>query len=157
MGYYWLNQRGADESNYRDVEGEVYHYRSSVAGSQQLSEGDWFIYYRPGEYVLFGAGKIGEIEEIGQIEEWNNSIAAQIQANVPETRNITEYHAHIQEYHSFEPEVKVRDIKDKISFLKGKRGLNGVPQNSIYSISADDFFTMIEAAEIKNEISASQD
>ncbi|MFB6185376.1 MAG: hypothetical protein ABEI86_00710 [Halobacteriaceae archaeon] len=73
--------------------------------------------------------------------------------NVPETRSITEFNAHIQEYHPFEPEVKVKEIKDEISFLRDKRGLNGVPQNSIYSISADDFFTMIEAAGIGDEIS----
>lgn len=157
MGYYWLNQRGAEESNYRDVEGEVYHYRSSVPGSKQLSEGDWFVYYRPGEYVLFGAGRIGEIEEVGQMEEANNSIAAQVQTNVPETRSITEYHAHIREYHPFESKVNVRDIKDEISFLRDRQGLNGVPQNSIYSISTDDFFTMIKAADIEDWISPSQD
>lgn len=94
---------------------------------------------------------------MGQIEESNNSAAAQIQTNVPETRSITEYHAHIQEYHSFEPEVKVRNVKDEISFLRDKQGLNGVPQNSIYSISADDFFTMIEAADIKDKMSISRD
>lgn len=122
MGYYWLNQRGADESNYRDVEGEVYHYRSTVAGAQQLSEGDWFVYYRPGEYVLFGTGRIGKVEEVGQIEESNNSVAAEIHANVPGTRSITEYNAHIQEYHPFEPEVKVKEIKGQISFLRTRAG-----------------------------------
>lgn len=57
MGYCWLNQRGAEESNYRDIEGEVYHYRSSVAGSKQLSEGAGLSTIVPGSTYCLAQGR----------------------------------------------------------------------------------------------------
>lgn len=146
MGYYWLNQRREQKSGYSDVEGEVYHYRSTVGGSNQLSESDWFVYYRPGEHILFGAGQVDEIEVIGEIEEQNNPIAAEIQPGVPDSRNITEYQAHIRNYRPFDPPVSARKIKEDISFLREKHGLNGVPQISIYSIDHEDYHTILNAA-----------
>jgi hypothetical protein len=146
MGYYWLNQRREQKSGYSDVEGEVYHYRSTVAGSKQFSEGDWFVYYRPGEHVLFGAGRVAEIEVVGETEEQNNSIAAEVQPNVPASRNITDYLAHMADYRPFEPPVSARKIKDEISFLRDRQGLSGVPQNSIYSIDREDYLKILEAA-----------
>lgn len=139
MDYYWLNQKEVDSSNYRDIEGRVYHYRKNVPGSQQLSKGDWFVYYRPGEYVVFGAGQIGEIEKSkNEVEDCPESMV--------------EYQAHIEEYYPFKPEVDVRNIKNEISFLKDYRGLSGVPQHSIYSISEEDFSVIIENADMGNEI-----
>lgn len=146
MGYYWLNHRAEEESGYRDREGEVYHYRSTVAGSKQFSKGDWFVYYRPGEHILFGAGRVEEIEIIGETEEETDSIAAEIQPNVPASRSITDYLAHMTDYRPFEPPVSAQKIKDKISFLRDKQGLNGVPQNSIYSIDYEDYLKILEAA-----------
>jgi len=61
VGYFWLNQR-EDYQGYGDVEGEVYNYRSNVPGHRKLSAGDRFVYYRPGEYVIFGGGTIGKIK-----------------------------------------------------------------------------------------------
>ena len=127
MTYFWLNQRSEDSGAYRDEEGEVYHYRDAVAGSQKLSESDWFIYYMPGEYVLFGAGRIGTIETK---EEFNQ----------------TSYHAKIEQYRPFDPHISARDIKENISFLRGRTGLSGVPQNSIYEIDRDDYLTILRAA-----------
>jgi|LFFM01.1.fsa_nt_gi hypothetical protein len=147
MGYYWLNQRREQRSGYSDVEGEVYHYRSTVAGSKQFSEGDWFVYYRPGEHVLFGAGRVAEIEVVGETEEQVDSIAAEIQPNVPSSRNITDYLAHMTDYRSFDPPVSARKIKEEISFLRGRQGLSGVPQNSIYAIDRDDYVAILERAE----------
>lgn len=146
MGYYWLNHRNEDESGYRNIEGEIYHYRSNVPGSKKFSEGDWFVYYRPGEHVLFGAGRVAEIEVIQETEERNDTVAAEVQPNVSATRVLTEYLAHMENYRPFDPPVSARKIKEDISFLQGKNGLSGVPQNSIYSIDREDYLTILRAA-----------
>jgi hypothetical protein len=127
MNYFWLNQRSEDSRAYRDKEGKVYHYRDAVAGSRKLSQGDWFIYYMPGEYVLFGAGRIGTIE-------------------TEEGLGQTNYYASVEHYRPFDPQLSARDIKDDISFLRGRTGLSGVPQNSIYEIDRDDYLTILRAA-----------
>lgn len=144
MGYYWLNHRREDKSGYSDVEGETYHYRSTVAGSKQFSEGDWFVYYRPGEHVLFGAGRVEEIEIVGEREEQVDSIAAEVQPNVPSSRSLTDYLAHMTDYRPFDPSVSARKIKEEISFLQGRQGLKGVPQNSIYAIDREDYVTILK-------------
>ena len=146
MGYYWLNHRKEDKSGYRDTEGEIYHYRSNVPGSKEFSEGDWFVYYRPGKYVLFGAGRVAEIEVIEEREESNNTVAAEVQPNVPTTRSLTDYFAHMENYRPFDPPVSARKIKEDISFLREKSGLNGVPQSSIYSIDQKDYLAILRAA-----------
>jgi hypothetical protein len=146
MGYYWLNHRNEDESGYRDTEGEIYHYRSSVPGSKKFSEGDWFVYYRPGEHVLFGAGRVAEIEFLKETEERNDTIAAEVQPSVSATRVLTEYLAHMENYRPFDSPVSARRIKEDISFLQGKNGLSGVPQHSIYSIDREDYLTILRAA-----------
>jgi hypothetical protein len=143
MGYYWLNHRRENNSGYSDVEGEVYHYRSTVAGSKQFSEGDWFVYYRPGEHVLFGAGRVEEIEIIDETEEQVDSIAAEFQPNVPSSRSIIDYLANMTDYRPFDPPISARKIKEEISFLQGRQGLSGVPQNSIYAIDREDYITIL--------------
>ena len=132
MAYYWLNQRDKMQG-YSDVKGEVYHYRSNVPGHRKLAAGDSFVYYRPGEYVIFGAGTIGEIER----KEINPE---------QETGMLTDYYAHVDSYVDFDPALQVREIKDRISFLKGRDGLRGVPQNSIYEISRQDYAEILRAA-----------
>jgi len=146
MGHYWLNHRREDKSRYSDIEGEVYHYRSIVAGSNQLSENDWFIYYRPGEHILFGAGRVEEIEIVGKTDEEIDSVAAEVQPNMPSTQNITDYLAHVTDYRPFDPPVSARKIKEEISFLQGRQGLSGVPQNSIYAIDREDYATILKEA-----------
>ena len=139
MGYFWLNQKGTDGSNYHDEVGEVYHYRGSTPGANQLSEGDKFIYYRPGDYVIFGAG------EIDYIERKERDLDSELGVAV-------DYFAHITNYQPFEPPIRLKGVnesalKNKISFLKDKPGLTGVPQHSIHQISEEDFETIIEAGE----------
>lgn len=136
MGYFWLNQR-EDYQGYGDVEGEVYNYRSNVPGHRKLSAGDRFVYYRPGEYVIFGGGLIGKIETetIGSDREGGT---------------LTEYYAHVDDYHEVDPPVPVRDFKHEISFLKDRDGLRGVPQNSIYEIDLSDFGTIVAEAGIED-------
>lgn len=133
MAYFWLNQH-KDSQGYSDVIGEVYNYRSNVPGHRKLSADDWFVYYWPGEYVLFGAGVIGDME--------TNDLAGGQDGG-----NLTDYNAHIDTYVAFDPPVQVREIKDKISFLRDRDGLRGVPQNSIYEISRDDFTAILRAAD----------
>lgn len=132
MRFFWLNQRQQGQG-YSDVIGEVYNYRSNVPGHKRLAAGDYFVYYWPGEYVLFGAGQVETIEtrSIGSTDN---------------TQGLTEYNAHIGQYVEFEPHVSVRDIKNHISFLQDREGLRGVPQNSIYEISQDDYMTILAAA-----------
>jgi len=127
MSYFWLNQRSEDSRAYRDKEGDVYHYRDAVAGSRKLSRGDWFVYYMPGEFILFGAGRIGTID-------------------TEESLGHTNYYANVECYRPFDPHISARDIKEDISFLCGRTGLSGVPQNSIYEIDRGDYFTILRAA-----------
>lgn len=150
MGYFWLNQRDTDESTYSDEEGRVYHYRSNVPGSKQLSAGDWFVYYRPGEYVLFGVGQVDEIEVNEQTVEETNPISAELQPNVGEERTITSYHAYLTNYHPFDPPLHLREIKESISFLRGRNGYSGVPQNSIRKIDEKDFRTILSATGLES-------
>lgn len=148
MGYFWLNQRDEQEnSGYSDIEGEVYHYRGNIPGSRLLSVGDRFVYYRPGEYVIFGGGIIDDIEEGENQIEWNNPISSELQNNVQRKVTITDYYAHIRKYREFSPPVSVRSIKEDISFLKDRNGLSGVPQNSIHQIDEADFRTILKAAD----------
>ena len=132
MAYFWLNQY-KESQGYSDVIGEVYNYRNNVPGHKKLSVGDRFVYYWPGEYLLFGAGTVDHID--------SNNIAS-----APDTEALIEYYAHIDTYVEFDPPVEVRKIKDRISFLRGREGLRGVPQNSIYEISRDDFVTVLRVA-----------
>lgn len=136
MTFFWLNQR-ENYRGYGDVVGEVYNYRSNVPGHKKLSAGDRFVYYRPGEYVIFGGGTIAEIEtETSDSDREGNAL--------------TEYYAHIDNYRTVDPPVPVRDIKHKISFLKGRDGLRGVPQNSIYEIDRTDFEAIAVATGIED-------
>jgi hypothetical protein len=132
MAYFWLNQRD-ETQGYSDVEGEVYHYRSNVPGHRKLSADDYFVYYRPGEYVIFGAGIIGDIET----KEVTHG---------QEAGMLIDYYAHVDSYVEFDPSLQVREIKDRISFLKNRDGLRGVPQNSIYEISRKDYAEILQAA-----------
>lgn len=136
MAFFWLNQR-KDYRGYGDVEGKVYNYRSNVPGHKKLSPGDRFVYYRPGEYVIFGGGTIYEIE-------------TQTTDSGHDGDALTEYYAHIDEYREIDPPIMVRDIKYEVSFLRGRDGLRGVPQNSIYEISRTDFETIAVAAGIED-------
>lgn len=135
MAFFWLNQR-KNYRGYGDVEGEVYNYRSNVPGHTKLSAGDRFVYYRPGEYVIFGGGKINEI-----VTETTESDG--------DDGSLTEYYARINEYHEIDPPLPVRDVKHEISFLKDRDGLRGVPQNSIYEINRADFDAIVVAAGIE--------
>jgi len=132
MAYFWLNQRD-EMQGYSDVEGEVYHYRSNVPGHRKLSADDYFVYYRPGEYVIFDAGIISEIK------------TKEIKSG-QETGMLIDYYAHIDAYIDFDPALQVREIKNRISFLKDRDGLRGVPQNSIYEIGREDYAEILQAA-----------
>jgi hypothetical protein len=136
VAYFWLNQR-EDYQGYGDVEGAVYNYRSNVPGHRKLAAGDRFVYYRPGEYVIFGGGTIGEIKT--ETADANS-----------EDGGLTEYYAHVDEYHEINPPLSVRDIKHEVSFLRERDGLRGVPQNSIYEIDRADFEAIAAAAGIED-------
>lgn len=140
MAFFWLNQR-KDYRGYGDVEGEVYNYRSNVPGHTKLSAGDRFVYYRPGEYVIFGGGEINAVE--------TETVEADGEDDV-----LTEYYAHIGEYREVDPPLPIREIKHEISFLKGRNGLRGVPQNSIYEINRADYEVIVAAAGIENLLSS---
>jgi hypothetical protein len=91
------------------------------------------VYYRPGEYVIFGAGIISEIK------------TKEIKSG-KETGMLIDYYAHIDAYIDFDPALQVREIKNRISFLKDRDGLRGVPQNSIYEIGREDYAEILQAA-----------
>lgn len=133
--YFWLNQKD-EGSGYRDKTGEIYHYRGNTPGSKQLSEGDRFVYYRPGAFVIFGTGKIGEIET-------NQKNKSGIH---------TEYYASIEEYQKIEPPIQVREIKEKIPFLRERNGLSGVPQSGIRQIDKEIFETILKEAQVTVDV-----
>lgn len=137
MAYFWLNQR-EQSRGYSDIEGEVYNYRSNVPGSKKLSAGDRFVYYRPGEYTIFGGGVVSEIETEDVTDH--------------DDQAFKEYYAYLEDYHEFDPPIQVRELKNEISFLRDRDGLRGVPQNSIYEISADDFRTIVETAGVGDSL-----
>lgn len=132
MAYFWLNQRS--DSVYRSTEGEVYHYRGNIPGSKKLSEGDQFVYYKPSESTLAGTGTIGSIRK-------EDNRPDGVGYNV-----LIEYFADIVNYRSFDPAVDALDVSNQVSFLREKEGLRGVPQHSIYKISEDDFYTILNTA-----------
>ena len=95
------------------------------------------MYYRRGEYVIFGGGTIGEIKSKMADADREGS-------------SLTEYYAHVDEYREVDPPVPVRDIKYKIFFLKERDGLRDVPKNSIYEINRVDFEAITAAAGIED-------
>lgn len=113
----------------------MYNCQSNVPGHRKLSAGDQFVYYRPGEYLIFGGGTIREIEtsDSGQ----GNG-------------GLTEYYTHIKEYREVDPPVPIRDIKHEISVLADRDGLRGVPQNSIYKIDRADSEAIARATGIED-------
>lgn len=111
----------------------MYHYRSNVPGHKKLSAGDYFVYYRPGMYVIFGAGIIGDIKT----KEINPDQGEGV---------LTDYYAQVDSYVEFDSPLEARKIKDRISFLKDRNGLRGVPQNSIYEISRENYTEILRAA-----------
>lgn len=138
MDFFWLNQR-SNYQGYSDVEGEIYNYRSNVPGYRKLSIGDRFVYYRPGKHVIFGGGIVSDIK-------------TETHGNDAEGDALTEYYAHITEYREIDPPISVQEIKNKISFLKNRDGLRGVPQNSIYEINRTDFVKIATATGIEDLI-----
>lgn len=144
MNYYWLNQRLPDSSNYDDDIGRVYHYRRNVPGAKQLDEGDLIVYYQPGKYVLFGAGRVAEIKKQEKTIE-------------SESTGITDYYAQIENYVQFEPEIVLKgvgetNLKNEISFLQEREGLRGVPQHSIHEMSREDYERILDVAAISINI-----
>jgi hypothetical protein len=131
--YFWLNQKDGG-SGYKDETGEV--YRGNTPGFKQLSEGNRFVYYRPGEYAIFGTGKIGKIET----------------KHDEKSSFHTEYYASIEEYQEIEPPIQVREIKEKIPFLKERHGLSGVPQSGIRQIEKEIFETILDEAQVTVDV-----
>jgi hypothetical protein len=113
----------------------MYDYRSDVPVHKKLSAGDRFVYYRPGEYVIFGGGTISAINTEREDPDQGNG-------------RFTEYYARIEEYQEADLPVPVRGIEHKISFLADREGLRGVPQNSIYELSRAEFEAIATAAGI---------
>jgi len=133
--YFWLNQKDGG-SGYKDKTGEVYHYRGNTPGSKQLSEGDRFVYYRPGAFVIFGTGRIGEIETKHDVRSGFH----------------TEYYASVEDYQEIDPPIQVREIKEKIPFLKERHGLSGVPQSGIRQIEKEIFETILDEAQVTVDV-----
>lgn len=93
------------------------------------------MYYRPGKHVILGGGIIANIETEKTAHDTADS-------------TLTEYYTHIDHYHEVYPPLEVRGLRNRISFLKDGDGLRGVPQNSIYEISRQDFEATAEASGI---------
>ena len=60
-GYFIFQQK--PDSEYDDQTGSIYNWRQGIPGSKQIQPGARFIYYRPGEQVFFGCGRIDWIRD----------------------------------------------------------------------------------------------
>lgn len=127
--YYWLNQRPEEDSHYQDSVGDAYHFTDKNRGGKSIEKGDRFLYYLPGDHLIFGQGVFGEVKKATD----DNS----------DTRE--HYIAHIDVYEEVEPPTNVREIREEISFLRNQKGLRGVPQESIRAISEKEFKKLIES------------
>jgi hypothetical protein len=125
--YYWLNQRPDETNNYEDEIGDFYHFTDRNRAGKSIEPGDRFLYYLPGEHIIFGHGVFGDIEELPDEE--------------PDVRE--HYKVDIVEYEEISTPVNARDIREEISFLKREKGLRGVPQESIRAIPKEDFVKLI--------------
>lgn len=122
---YFIFQQHPD-SEYADEAGEIYNWRKGIPGSRQIVEGARFIYYRPGEQVFFGAGRVASIDTYtGEDGE-------------------TYYDGHIADYEPWDPPLPLTpELAQRVSFISPDR--LGVGQAGIRKISRDDFVTIVRA------------
>lgn len=126
--YYWLNQRAEEDSKYEDSVGDSYHFTGRNKTGKNINQGDRFLYYLPGDHLIFGQGVFGKVERLT--------------SNASDSRQ--HYIAHIDTYREVNPPTNVREIREEIPFLRARTGLRGVPQESIRSISKKDFNKLIQ-------------
>lgn len=129
--YFIFQQR--PDSEYADQAGEIYNWRKGIPGSRQIVEGARFIYYRPGEQIFFGTGRVASIESYaGQDGE-------------------TYYNGRIADYEPWDPPLPLTsDLAQQISFIEPDR--LGVGQAGIRKIDREDFDTIIGAHGQKLEV-----
>jgi hypothetical protein len=122
--YFIFQQR--PDSEYADRVGKVYNWREGIPGLRQIVEGARFIYYRPGEQVFFGVGRVSSIESyLGEDGK-------------------TYFDGHIADYDLWDPPLPLTpELAERISFVEADR--LGVGQAGIRKISRDDFQSIIGA------------
>jgi hypothetical protein len=119
--YFIFQQR--PDSEYADRAGEVYNWRKGIPGSLQIVEGARFIYYRPGEQIFFGTGRVASIDTYtGEDGE-------------------TYYNGYIVDYEPWDPPLPLTpELARRVNFISPDR--LGVGQAGIRKISRDDFLTI---------------
>lgn len=123
-GYFIFQQR--PDSEYDDRTGQVYNWRQGIPGSKQIQPGACFIYYRPGEQVFFGAGRI----------EWIESYVG--------GDGVIYYDGQIADYVAWKPPLPLTwALMDRLSFSYGK--VLGIGQAGIRKINREDFETIWHA------------
>jgi hypothetical protein len=120
-GYFIFQQR--PDSEYDDRTGQVYNWRQGIPGSKQIQPGAYFIYYRPGEQVFFGTGRI----------DWIVSYEG------PD--RLTYHDGQIADYVAWKPPLPFTwALAQRLHFFKGKA--LGIGQAGIRKISREDFETI---------------
>jgi len=165
MAYFWLIQNRSGSKSYEDIEGKIYHYRGTVSGADKLSESDLVVFYNSQRrsQSIFGVGRVTKIEGYLSFEGPSaRRPVDQIPRNAaelieyfseydldevpPPNETVAEYFAHVGDYYEIEPPLDAHEVEDKLSFLKDKSGISGIPQVSIYELSKHDFNIILDAA-----------
>ena len=124
IGYFILQQK--PESEYEDQTGHVYNWRQGIPGSKQIQPGARFIYYRPGEQVFFGCGRVEWIE-LSKDEE-----------------GCTIYNGQISDYEQWKPPLPLtRSLANKLNFVQP--GRLGIGQAGIRKITIEDYESIRKA------------
>ncbi len=136
----YLLLRAQPGSEWKDLEGSVYHFGTNVPNFTKLRTGVQVIFDRNenGVIVFTGYGKIGKVEGIGQKIEGERSYFERL--------------AHLEEYQKYDPQI-ARDeaIKRKLESLPNYNN-----QNSIRVITKEIFREVTGQAPIPEQLDAFQ-
>jgi restriction system protein len=121
--YFIFQQKTQPE--YADQIGFIYNWRKGIPGSNQITTGSRFVYYRTGEKIFFGTGRINRIQEY-------------------QDSGITHFNGHIVDFENWEPPLQLtKDLAQRLQFVSSDRLWVG--QAGIKQIRLEDFECLCKA------------
>jgi hypothetical protein len=119
----------SSQSDYEDKLGVIYNWRQGIPGSNLITIGSRFIYYRTGDKVFFGTGKIERIDKYQGDD-------GQIHSN-----------GFITDYQAWDPPLLLnQELGQQLSFIKQDRLWIG--QAGIRQIDQADFQALLRANDV---------